>query len=50
MKDLLTGETLKGTTITSSFSRNRPGITESSFEITIKPHSYRVFQTEPGNK
>jgi hypothetical protein len=42
--DLLTGESYLGVVVTGSPYRNRETNATRSFEITIKPHSYRVFQ------
>jgi hypothetical protein len=46
LKDLVNNEILQGTTIADPFSRNRQTTAERSFEITLKPHSYRVFQIQ----
>jgi hypothetical protein len=46
--DLLNDETLQGTAVSNAYFRNRQGIPERSFEITLKPHSFRVFQTQAG--
>jgi hypothetical protein len=47
LKDLVSNETLQGTTVSNAFFRNSQATPERSFEITIKPHSYKVFQTQP---
>jgi hypothetical protein len=44
IEDLLSGETITGTTIPSFAARNRHANPENSFKITVKPHSYRVFR------
>jgi hypothetical protein len=44
IEDLLSEETIKGTAVQAFMGRNRPAEPEHSFEITIKPHSYRVFR------
>jgi hypothetical protein len=46
--DLLNDEILQGTTVSNAYFRNRKGIPERSFEITLNPHSFRVFQTQAG--
>jgi hypothetical protein len=43
--DLLTGELLKGTPLPVPPFRMRQVTQRNSFEVTIKPHSYRVFKT-----
>lgn len=43
--DLLTGESLKGTPLPVPPFRMRQVAQGNSFEVTIKPHSYRVFKT-----
>lgn len=43
--DLITDESIKGTAVTASAFRNAKVNPENGFEITIKPHSYRVFKT-----
>lgn len=45
LEDLITGESLKGNVVPSPPFGNRTIKPERSFEITIKPHSYRVFRT-----
>ncbi len=35
---------LNGTKETHKYHRNKPAVKESVFEITLKPHSYRVFK------
>ncbi|HPY67681.1 MAG TPA: hypothetical protein PLP03_05900 [Bacteroidales bacterium] len=44
IEDLLSEETIKGTAVQAFMGRNRSAEPEHSFEITIKPHSYRVFR------
>jgi hypothetical protein len=46
LTDLLSKESFQGTTISNAYFRNRQVAPERSFEITLKPHSYRVFQSE----
>jgi hypothetical protein len=46
IEDLLSGETITGTVVQTFMPRNRQADPEQSFEITVKPHSYRVFQTK----
>jgi len=47
INDLLTGDSVKGTEIpVPPFFRNRQVDPTYSYEITIKPHSYRVFGTK----
>jgi hypothetical protein len=46
LTDLISNETLQGSVISNAYFRNRPGTPERSFELTIKPHSYRVFLSE----
>ncbi len=46
LNDLLTGESYQGVAVSGSPYRNRETIPTHSFEITVKPHSYRVFQTK----
>lgn len=43
IKDILSGETIKGKDIQGFWGRPS---TEKTFEVTIKPHSYRVFSVE----
>jgi hypothetical protein len=42
--ELTNNSILNGTQETHKYHRNKPAVTESIFEITLKPHSYRVFQ------
>ncbi|HOU02369.1 MAG TPA: hypothetical protein PLL94_03010 [Bacteroidales bacterium] len=44
IEDLLSGETITGTVVQAFMARNRQADPERSFEITVKPHSYRVFR------
>jgi hypothetical protein len=45
MEDLLTGESISGTAVRIlSFGGSQPDPEEYSFELTVKPHSYRVFR------
>ncbi len=44
IEDLLSGETIKGAAVQAFMARNRQAEPEHSYEITIKPHSYRVFR------
>ena len=46
LDDLISGESLKGNVVPSPPFGNKEINPERSFEITIKPHSYRVFRTE----
>jgi hypothetical protein len=46
IEDLLSGETITGTAVPSFGARNRQVNPEHSFEITVKPHSYRFFRIE----
>lgn len=46
IEDLLSGETITGTVVQTFMPRNRQADPEQSFEITVKPHSYRVFRTK----
>jgi hypothetical protein len=43
VKDILTGETLKGKDIPGFWGRPS---TEKTFELTVKPHSFRVLSVE----
>jgi hypothetical protein len=43
VKDIMTGETVKGKDISGFWGRPS---TEKTFELTIKPHSFRVFSIE----
>lgn len=45
LQNLVTNETIPGTVITNPFARNRQVAPERTFEITLKPHSYKVFKT-----
>jgi hypothetical protein len=45
ISDLLSGESLQGTVVPAFTFRNRQPDLTYSFEISIKPHSYRVFKT-----
>jgi hypothetical protein len=42
--ELTNNSVLNGTQETHKYRRNKPAVKESVFEITLKPHSYRVFQ------
>jgi hypothetical protein len=42
--DLLTNEVITGSDVSNPYLRNRQTSAERTFEITIKPHSYRVFR------
>jgi len=42
--DLLTGQAIQCIPGTSPHVWGREGMTTSGFEITLKPHSYKVFQ------
>jgi hypothetical protein len=44
--DLVTGESIKGTAASAVMFRNAKSAPEKGFEITIKPHSYRVFKAK----
>lgn len=44
LTDLISNELLQGTLRTYPAFRNRQPASEKSFEITIKPHSFRVFR------
>ncbi len=44
IEDLLSGETITGAAVMAFMARNRQADPERSFEITVKPHSYRVFR------
>ena len=46
IEDLLSGETITGTAVQAFMAMNRQAGPEHSFEITVKPHSYRVFRTK----
>ena len=46
LTDLIAGESVQGTAVPVFQFRNRPVIPTRSFEITLKPHSYRVFKTQ----
>lgn len=46
LSDLLTKETLKGTIVTGPVFPAREASPSQYFEITVKPHSYRVFQSK----
>jgi hypothetical protein len=46
LTDLISNETLQGNPVTNAYFRNNKPNPERSFEITIKPHSYRVFQSK----
>jgi hypothetical protein len=45
IEDLLSGETITGSAV-QSFMARRQADPEHSFEISVKPHSYRVFRTK----
>jgi hypothetical protein len=44
LTDLLSKDIIQGKPVTAGYFRNKPAVAERSFEITLKPHSYRVFQ------
>lgn len=44
--DLVTGQSIKGTPVPAPPFRSNWFVPENGFEITIKPHSYRVFKAE----
>jgi hypothetical protein len=44
--DLVNGESIKGSAVSAPLFRNTGAVPENGFEITIKPHSYRVFKTK----
>lgn len=46
IEDLLSGEIIEGTTSPVMPFRNRQTDPERGFEITVKPHSYRVFRSQ----
>ena len=46
IEDLLNGESLQGTVVPVPPFRSRQTVPARSFELTIKPHSYRVFRTQ----
>jgi hypothetical protein len=45
LNDLLSGEELTGTTMQGSQIWGREKADDTSFDIMLKPHSYRVFLT-----
>jgi hypothetical protein len=50
IEDLLTGESDQGTILPAiPFGKIRPA-PQRSFEITLKPHSYKVFKTKNNGK
>lgn len=46
IEDLISGETTKGAAVQVFMARNRQADPEHSYEIAIKPHSYRVFRVK----
>ncbi len=44
LQNLVTNETIPGTVVANPFARSRPVAPEHTFEITLKPHSYKVFK------
>lgn len=44
--DLVTGESISGIAVPAPPFRNRQFVPENGFEITLKPHSYRVFMAK----
>jgi hypothetical protein len=44
LQDLVSNETLTGTVVTTPAFRSKPEESVQSFDVAIKPHSYRVFQ------
>ena len=44
LQNLVSNETLQGTVLTNPFARNRQVAPERTFEITLKPHSFKVFK------
>lgn len=46
LSDLISGESITGTAVPVPPFRNRQFVPENGFEITLKPHSYRVFRGE----
>lgn len=44
--DLVNGVSIKGTTVPAPPFRNARFVPENGFEITVKPHSYRVFSSK----
>jgi hypothetical protein len=46
LEDLITGESLESNLVPGPLFGNREINPQRSFEITIKPHSYRVFRTK----
>jgi hypothetical protein len=46
IEDLLNGGSLQGTVVPVPPFRSRQTVPARSFELTIKPHSYRVFRTQ----
>lgn len=44
LEDLVTGETISGKASPVFSFRSRPAEAEHNFEVTVKPHSYRVFR------
>ncbi len=44
--DLISNETLQGNLVSNAFFRNRQATPEYNVELTIKPHSYMVYQLQ----
>ncbi|NLN31062.1 MAG: hypothetical protein GX158_07515, partial [Bacteroidales bacterium] len=44
LEDLLSGETVSGKASPVFSFRSRPAEPEHNFEVTVRPHSYRVFR------
>jgi hypothetical protein len=46
LTDLISNESFQGNPVSNAYLRNPPAFQERSFELTIKPHSFRVLQSK----